>query len=277
MSRCYQQIDSTCQNGIARLPGSIGALAQESTEWNLSASGPLVVLSNPGATAPMNARMPYTAGYAPAFNLSNVADVQRAINVLRQSGFLHREAVLKPLADDGQMGAYTRAAITAFQEAIYLPYHRTPRLDDADMLAQVLGELGIHADANTPPTTVGGAPMNIGSISDVQAALNLLRPGSVDRPDGGSASRPERRSSRSRRRTCCPPRATSTAHPRDDCASPRRRWASQQSPRPLRREQPRPPRRWSTARRRSAAGGLGPPGASRDRVSLPSRTRSVTC
>ena len=132
----------------------------------------------------MNARMPYTAGYAPAFNLSNVADVQRAINVLRQSGFLHREAVLKPLADDGQMGAYTRAAITAFQEAADLPTTGRLNRTTRNMLAQVLGELGIHADANTPPATVGGAPMNIGSISDVQAALNLLRPGSVDRPDG---------------------------------------------------------------------------------------------
>ena len=125
----------------------------------------------------MNARMPHTTGYASTLSLSNVADVQRAINMLRQSGFLHRESIPKPLLEDGSLGPYTRAAITAFQQAVYLP--GTGRIDASTrgMLAGALRSIGVQAEPNTPPNAVGGVPIvNISSVSEVQWALNRLDP-----------------------------------------------------------------------------------------------------
>jgi len=133
----------------------------------------------------MNARMPHMAGYSPTLNLSNVVDAQRAINILRDSGFLHRESVPKPLAEDGNLGPYTRAALTAFQQATYLP--ATGRLDASTrgMLAQALGSLGVRAEANAPRSAVGGIPiMNIGNVADVQTALNMLNPAGQLPQDG---------------------------------------------------------------------------------------------
>jgi len=125
----------------------------------------------------MNARMPYTTGYAQTLNLSNVADAQYAINLLRPAGLLPMESFPKPLLEDGNLGPYTRAAFTAFQQTVYIP--STGRLDAATrgMLAGALRSIGVQSEPNTPPTAIGGLPIvNIGSVSEVQWALNRLTP-----------------------------------------------------------------------------------------------------
>lgn len=138
-----------------------------------------VVLSNPDPH-PMNAPMPSMVGYAPALNMAALGDVQRALNLLRQAGLLHRESMPKPLLEDGQAGPYTRAAIVAFQQALFLP--ATGRLDASTrgMLVQALAHIGVAAEAGGAATTGGSPVMNILSVLDVQKALNLLTPNVVN-------------------------------------------------------------------------------------------------
>ena len=146
-------------------------MVQEQPNSDLSAAAGPVVLSNTRRAA---------GTMMEPLHLSNVADAQHAINVLRHAGFLHRESIVKPLAEDGQLGHYTRAAIIAFQQAVYLP--ATGRLDTSTrgMLAGAMASYGIAANADMPPDTVGGAPVvNVGTVIEVQAALNRLTYGSL--------------------------------------------------------------------------------------------------
>jgi peptidoglycan hydrolase-like protein with peptidoglycan-binding domain len=134
----------------------------------------------------MNARMLYTTGYVQTLNLSNVADSQRAINMLRQAGYLPLESFPKPLLEDGNPGPYTRAAITAFQQSF--GQTGTGRLDAVTrgMLAGALRSIGVQAEPNTPPSAVEGMPIvNIGSVPEVQWALNRLDP-STQLPQSGT-------------------------------------------------------------------------------------------
>jgi len=143
-----------------------------------------------------------TIVHAAPLDLTSVRDVQRAINLLHEKGFLHRESVAEPLRESGVIDKDTHAAIVAFQRATYL--HPTGQLDATTrgMLTQALAAVSAtaypgHDVQQLPPLPVpsggggggGGAPapaphaLNMTRLADVQKAFNTLsRNGYVQLP-----------------------------------------------------------------------------------------------
>ena len=133
---------------------------------------------------------------AAPLNLTSVRDVQRALNILLERGFLHSsQAFPEALRQDGVLGEKTGHAIVYFQQAVHLPV--TGQLDASTrgMLTQALRLFSAQADpgpdvqhlpplpahAGLPATAPGhpaaqAAPgtLHLSSLAHVQRALNIL-------------------------------------------------------------------------------------------------------
>jgi peptidoglycan hydrolase-like protein with peptidoglycan-binding domain len=133
-----------------------------------------------------------TVVHAAPLDLTSVRDVQRAINLLHEKGFLQREAGVEPLRESGALDKDTHAAIVAFQRATFLP--PTGQLDATTrgMLTQALAAVRAtaypgHDVQQLPslPAPGGGgvAPsghaqaLHMAHLVDVQKAFNLLAHG----------------------------------------------------------------------------------------------------